>query len=229
MWGGAVRQRFANRACRVEVCCPKTFERFLEARFPLGIDAELNEVFDRAGAVIAFGDAKAIGRGAEEGIFIRTNKPNVKICSTDGVEIPVGTLSSDAGGAALSLTKDREWTFAGTVAVIENAEPFWQHEKALPDVDLAVYAGGNMSSRLVDWLASEAMAGSQIVHWGDYDPRGVAEYLRLFDRCAERVDSFVPNNIDQLMMHDKRSLWENQSRSLEALRPRISVRTSSAC
>ena len=217
---GAVRRRFVNRARRVEVCCQATFDRFLKSRFPLGIDADINDVFDRAGAVIAFGDAKAIGRGSEEAIFVRTAKPNITIRATDGTEIPVGVLSSDAGGAALSLTKDRQWTFNGTVAVIENAEPFWQHEKVLPDVDLAVYAGGNMSKRLVDWLASRAMSDCQLTHWGDYDPRGVIEYLRLFDRCADRANSFLPNDIEQLMQHGKRSLWQNQSSSLEKLRSR---------
>ena len=217
---GAVRRRFVNRARRVEVCCQATFDRFLKSRFPLGIDADINDVFDRAGAVIAFGDAKAIGRGSEEAIFVRTAKPNITIRATDGTEIPVGVLSSDAGGAALSLTKDRQWTFSGTVAVIENAQPFWQHEKVLPDVDLAVYAGGNMSKRLVDWLASNAMSDCQLIHWGDYDPRGVIEYLRLFDRCPSRAISFLPHDIDQLMQYGKRSLWENQSRSLENLRLR---------
>ena len=217
---GAVRRRFFDRARRIEVCCQVTFDKFVMSRFPLGVDAELNDVFDRAGAVVAFGDAKAIGRGSEEAIFVRTAKPRITIRATDGTEIPVGVLSSAAGGAALSLTKDRQWTFSGTVAVIENAEPFWQHEKVLPDVDLAIYASGNMSGRLLDWLASEAMSGCQIIHWGDYDPRGVIEYLRLFDRCTDRAAPFLPQGIELLMQHGKRSLWENQSSSLEKLRAR---------
>lgn len=221
---GAVQRRFIKRARRVEIRCLATFNKFLESRFPLGIDAKLNEVFDRAGAVIAFGNAKAIKRGSEEGIFVRTAKPEIVICSTDGAKIPVGVLSKDAGGAALSLTKDREWTFCGTVAVIENVEPFWQHEKVLPEIDLAVYASGNMSQRLVEWLTSEPMSGCQIIHWGDYDPRGVAEYLRLHDHCPDRVESFVPNTIDELMKHGKRKLWEVQSRSLEKLRKRAGNR-----
>ena len=219
---GAVQRRLIKRARRVEIRCQATFNKFVDSRFPLGIDAKLNEVFDRAGAVIAFGDAKAINRGSEEGIFVRTAKPGIVIRSTDGVEVPVGALSKDAGGAALSLTKDRDWAFSGTVAVIENVEPFWQHEKVLPDIDLAVCASGNMSRRLVDWLTSESMSGCQIIHWGDYDPRGVAEYLRLFDHCPDRVESFVPDSIDELMKHGKRKLWEVQSRSLEKLRKRTS-------
>ena len=142
------------------------------------------------------------------------------ICSVDGIEIPVGALSSDAGGAALSLTKKRTWQLKGTVAVIENVEPFWQHEKVLPQVDLAVCASGNMSRRLVEWLTSESMSECRIIHWGDYDPRGVAEYLRLHDRCPDRVCSYVPDSIESLMKHGKRKLWNSQSRSLEKLRSR---------
>ena len=67
------------------------------------------------------------------------------------------------------------------------------------------------------------MSGCHIIHWGDYDPRGVVEYLRLYDRCPHRVDSFVPSNIDQLMKYGKRKLWESQTRSLETIRHRTDI------
>lgn len=219
---GAIRQKVIRRAARVEVVNLRAFESFIESRHPLGIDASLNDVFDRAGAVIAFGDAKAIKTGAEQGIFIRTAKSNIAVREINGADdIPVGKLSTYAGGAALILNKDRKWEFSGSVAVIENAQTFWQHEKVLPDVDLAVYASGKMSGRLVQWLTSAAMSECEIIHWGDYDPCGVMEYLRLYDKCPDRVTSFVPANIDGLMKYGKRKLLSSQSRALEKLRTRV--------
>ncbi len=216
---GAVRKKLVGRANRIQIANRVAFDRFLKSRFPLGIDTELNDVFDRAGAIIAFGDAKAVRQGAEEGIFVRSVRPGVKIRCDDGeIVVPVGKLSSDAGGAALSLTIGRIWTFSGSVAVIENAETFWRYEKVLPEVDLAVYASGSMSGRLLAWLGSPAMASCLFMHWGDYDPRGVEEYLRLLEACPDRVDSFVPKNIEALMKYGNRKLWLKQSKHLERLR-----------
>jgi hypothetical protein len=83
------------------------------------------------------------------------------------------------------------WEFSGTIATIENEEPFWSHELILPDVDLAVYVRGKMSNRVIRWLASEPMKSCPITHWGDYDPIGVLEYVRLLRTCSERVRLFT--------------------------------------
>jgi hypothetical protein len=108
---------------------------------------------------------------------------------------------------------------SGTIAVIENAEPFWYHERILPSVDLAIYATGNMSARLIDWLSSAAMANCSFIHWGDYDPRGLCEYLRLHEACPGRVTTYVPNDIELLLQRfGNRDLLIKQAKDLERLR-----------
>lgn len=89
----------------------------------------------------------------------------------------------------------------------------------IPDVDLAIFASGRMSGRLLDWLASSAMQNCPIVHWGDYDPVGVAEYVRLVTRCGDRVQSFVPDDLPALIRcHGKRKLITDQVEILSRLR-----------
>lgn len=215
----AVRRKLMNRATRVRIVNQTAFSRFIESRFPLGIDTESLDALDRAAAVVAFGDAKAIRRGSEEGIILRSAYREMRLTSSDGLAtIPVGQLSADAGGAALQLTSGRRWTFSGRVVVVENVEPFWRYEQVLPHMELAVFACGNMSNRLVDWLVSDDLKSCSLVHWGDYDPRGVLEYLRLAERCPDRTSPFVPDHIESLMKYGNRRLLLRQRHLLDKLR-----------
>ncbi len=177
-------------------------------------------VTDRASAVTYFADAKVVRQSIEQGVFVRAAKLGVVINSADGeAELPVGKLTAEIGAAALPLSAGKTWMFKGTVVVIENADVFWRYEVVLPNVDVAILSGGRMSDRLVTWLASPGMSDCQIIHWGDYDPVGVSEYLRLVRVCSQRIVPFAPPEIDELLpKYGKRSLIVDQVQYLDRLR-----------
>jgi hypothetical protein len=219
---GALDLKPTAQGILLRICNHGAFQDFLDARCPGGLYVSIDEIEDRSAAVAAFGDAKALRRGPCEGVFIRSIKPNVMIVAGDGGAIPVTDLTRLAGGAALLLSDESQWSFAGTVAVVENAEAFWRHERVLAEVDLAVFACGKMSGRLVDWLASDFMGDCQITHWGDYDPIGVAEYVRLAQSCPGRVTSYAPPEVtDLLPKFGKRELITDQSAHLDRLRNKL--------
>lgn len=216
---GAVRWSSAGRGSRLFISDADAFDRFAQSRFPLGLDYSLDEIDDRASAVAIAGNAKAAKAANCEGLFVRSTKPNMKVVSRDGrVVVPVSDLTATAGGAALLLDDAHEWMFAGSIAVVENAETFWRHDRVMPDIDLAVFSVGTMSSRRVlAWLAS--LEDCSIVHWGDYDPVGVAEYLRLAVACRGDVTYFMPPLVEQLLpTHGKASLIAEQVEVLDRLR-----------
>lgn len=188
--------------------------------FPMGLDDPLDEIIDRATAVLSAGDAKRARRGACEGIFIRSVQAGTVVRSVDGAtELPVASLTATCGGAAILLDDDRRWSFEGTVAVVENAEAFWRHDRVL-NVDLAIYSAGRMSSRrLLDWLASPLMEECSFVHWGDYDPIGAAEYIRLLNACPGRVRMHIPEDLDSLLArYGNRKLLLKQKSVLDHIR-----------
>ncbi len=153
---------------------------------------------------------------------MRSVKSGISILAGDAKAVPVTDLTRLAGGAALLLSDELRWAFSGTVAVIENAEAFWRYERVLGDVDLAVFACGKMSSRLVGWLASDLMGDCHITHWGDYDPIGVAEYVRLAQSCPGRVTFHSPPEVtDLLPKFGKRELITDQSEHLDRLRNKL--------
>ena len=223
---GAVEFRRAKGGRGVVLCVTSrdAFDRFIAARFPRGLDVDISAIPDRATAVVTLADAKAIRHGVGEGIFIRSTKPAIEIRSLDdGISIPVSELTVKAGGIGIHLSPDKTWTFVGDIAVVENADAFWRYEIVLPDVDLAILGSGNMSSRLLQWLASPAMAQCRITHWGDYDPVGVCEYLRLVDACPARVETYAPATVDELLPKlGKRKLVIDQAGYLDRLRRRSS-------
>jgi hypothetical protein len=223
---GAVDFRPARhgRGVLLYVTNENALERFIKARLPGGANVDWSTISNRASAVACLADAKAVRKSVGQGIFVRSAKTNTIIRSLDGqVELPVGKLSSDAGGAAIQLSSGNRWAFAGTIVVVENADAFWQYEIVLPNVDLAVFGSGNLSDRLIEWLAASEMSACDIVHWGDYDPVGVCEYLRLAEACVNRVEPFAPMEVDALLpVYGKRSLVTRQPQYLERLRNKSS-------
>ncbi|MDB5389031.1 MAG: hypothetical protein JWM11_4677 [Planctomycetaceae bacterium] len=198
----------------------EAFNKFVGARLPQGLDVDISAVSDRATSVVMLADAKAVRKGIGQGILVRSIKPGIEIYSTDDEDrIHVSDLTNQAGVAAIQLSNERTWGFAGDIVVVENEDAFWRYDVVLPKADLAIFGSGNSSARLLQWLASPAMAQCRITHWGDYDPVGVCQYLRLVDACSDRVTSFAPPTIDELLpKFGKRELVTHQSQFLNRLR-----------
>ncbi len=216
---GAVGRRAAGRGDVVCIINRDAFELFIGRHFPLGLDALTAQAIDRVTGVQLLADAKAARRGRWEGVFVRSTKPGVELISNEGDRLPVADVTALSGGAAIALGGPRRWGFQGVVAIIENAEAFWQHERALPDIDLAVFACGRLSERVLAWLAAEELAGCDFVHWGDYDPVGCLEYLRLRERFGRRVRMHLPDRVPALLpKHGKADLITDQVAALVTLR-----------
>ena len=197
---GAVQIVPGVQGKRLRLANAEAFEKIVRTATPQGLESLDSLLSSRADAVDQFGDAKAIRAGNVQGIFIRSIKPNIFIRRAGSSEaVDVTAMTRIAGGAALMLRDGIEWTFAGTIATIENEEAFWSHDLILPHIDLAVYVRGKMSNCLLRWLASAPMASCQITHWGDYDPTGVAEFLRLRCACPGRVTLHVPEDLERLV------------------------------
>lgn len=216
---GAVGHRAAGRGDVVCITNVDAFELFVGCHFPLGLDAAAEDAVDRVAGVRLFGDAKVARRGRWEGVFIRSTKPGTELVSNEGQRLPVAELTALGGGTAIALGGARRWSCRGVVAIIENAEAFWQHDQLLTDVDLAVFSYGRLSERVLAWVASNDMGHCEILHWGDYDPVGCLEYLRLRERCGQRVRMHLPNCVSALLpLYGKADLIRNQVGALATLR-----------
>lgn len=210
----------SGRGIRLRIKSEASFTKFVDSRCPSGLDIDFSEIQNRTDAIVYLGDAKAFSYSVAEGVFVRATKPNVTLQSIETNKvISVSELTAIAGCASIQLSDSKSWTFRGSIAVVENADAFWLHERVIPDSDLIIFASGRISGRLLEWLTSPAMESDPILHWGDYDPVGVAEYIRLRTRCGDRVETFVPDDLEALLKrHGKRKLITDQVGMLGRLR-----------
>lgn len=213
----------SGRGIVLNVVNLEAFDRFIGSRLPHGLNVDAASIPDRATAVRLLADAKAVRQALAEGVLVRSTKSAIMISAVDGTTtVNVSDQTAQAGACALQLSAEKQWTFVGTVAVVENTDAFWRHDVVLPDVDVAIHGHGNTSARLLKWLGSPAMAQCRVIHWGDYDPVGVYQYLRLMKECPGRVSAFAPEMIEILLpRYGKAKLISAQVEYLLRIRKQI--------
>ncbi len=204
---------------RVVLQDKKALQSFIQALYPRGLTGgPAGDLLPHSLAVAHRRDAKKARRGAAEAVLLRGF--GQAVLSAGDEVLAVAHWTSKAGAAAL-LLNDRTpaWGAKGTVAVVENQEVFLHFEKLALPADLVLYAGGRLSGRVLDWLASPPMSACPIVHCGDYDPVGLDEYLRLSGACPGRARLHQPADLAGLFArYGKRELVEKGQAVLRRLR-----------
>lgn len=168
--------------------------------YPMGLSPVVTDGHPtpRAAAVGAVRNAKRGGRAAVEPVLLRVFRP-LPLQGLRGETLDAYHLTAVAGVAALTLTDKSAWSFAGTLAVVENLELFYQVEGIAPELDAALYAGGRLSGRVLAWLSGQPMQTTRIIHFGDYDPVGLSEFMRLKHVCGARATLHMPEDLSTLM------------------------------
>jgi hypothetical protein len=208
-----VREGAGRRVC---VRDRASVEAFARSRFP-DWDSTPVEAPARARSIARHRDAKRARTAEGEVVLLRGQIDGV--IEVSGVDLPVGTLTQRFGVASLLLQDGAQPRVQGRLAVVENLEAFLHYERLGTTADLALYARGRLSARVLKWLGSDALRDAEIVHCGDYDPVGLDEYRRLRATCGDRARLFVPEGLEDLLRrYGKATLLTGQSAVLRRLR-----------
>lgn len=211
----------AGAGRRVEVRDANTLSRFVARHYPAGLfgDAAPVEGIDRRTQALArYRDSKALGGLDFEIVEYRLS--GVSPLVIGGAPVGCSDANGSLGAFVLYETRgaDREIQFSGVVATVENPTVFIRYDWTVTGVDLAIATYGRMSRRLVDWLASESMRDTRVIHFGDYDPVGLSEFCRLDAVLGDRCSLFVPEQIEQLFLnYSDRELLSRSAGLLSAL------------
>lgn len=171
----------------------------------------------RSEAVAMYRDAKRAHRSTAEPVLVRA-VTSVR-ASRGGHTVDLLTLTAQTGAACLLVDDGPGWHIEGVIAVVENLEVFLHFERLGTDAALAIYAGGRLSRRVLDWLSSRVMAQCVFLHCGDYDPVGLDEYVRLREKLKDRVSLHVPRDLSFLLRrYGKRALLADSTAILHRLR-----------
>jgi len=191
----ALQRRRAGRGERLHLVQRAVLEQFIERRYPRGL--RQTGPADRAGAVRQLRSAKRGGHGSRVSSVICRVLQQRGLAVSGNPELDFSRLTKQLGVVAFTLGADRSPIASGRVITVENEDVFHRVETLCPEADLVIYTAGRMSERLIDWL-SEQSGLTEVTHAGDYDPVGVAEYLRLKNRLVQPVLLYVPADIELL-------------------------------
>jgi hypothetical protein len=190
------------------------FADFVRRNYPSGLLGSSEDLTPKSRAVAELRDSK---RARETGplMVLLRGFDNCVLRAGDKV-LAIAQWTKLAGVAAVCL-EGRQWKYTGAMVLVENLEVFWNFEKLKTDAQLAVYAQGRVSGRILNWLSSPAMAQARIIHCGDYDPVGLDEYLRLKTACPDRARLHLPDNLEDLLCrYGKRELLQGSNATLLA-------------
>ncbi len=202
---------------RIVIESAEHFREFIIGCYPSGLAAEHAALPPRASGVATYRDSKRSGSRNCEPVLLRGF--GEAVLSSEGNTMPVAELTATFGMASFINNGNYSFQYVGTVATVENLEMFMHFEDIRPEEKLAVYTGGRSSRLLLKWLASPGMSSCRIVHYGDWDPVGLDEYLRIKDVCPKRTSLFVPDNLEELFRrYSKSGLVEENTAVLQRLR-----------
>lgn len=211
---GALKEERSGTGWRIFVTNPEALERFADALYPQGLDS-VGGKMGRADAVAALRNAKRGSNRSGEPVLIRG-------FSDASLVLPLGRLdvlgiTHLCGSACFVLSDEVDWKYNGDrVALVENLEPFLRFEERFNDFDAAIYCAGRMSERFLRWLEFQTF---DIVHFGDYDPVGLQEFIRLKEHSGCRATLYVPENLARLVQrYGKPELLKDSSAILSGLR-----------
>jgi hypothetical protein len=149
----------------------------------------------RVAGVARFRNSKSFPADTPEIVCVRVWRDTALLL--DGQPVDAARSTERHGVFAFLLDAGGRHALAGSCALIENPALFATVERLSLPIDLAILGNGRVSQRLVDWLAAQTAVGFSLLHLPDYDPSGMAEFLRLHERLGARLRLHLPPDLDR--------------------------------
>ncbi len=197
--GGVLVAETSGRGEVVEVRKPEQLLAWARHKFP-SFEARWQgpAQFGRAQSVARRRSSKAGRNGVGAGV-LHLRAPSLCGGSVkyNGSKFPVHDLTVHNGLAACAITTDTQFEFTGQIVVVENLECFLNAERVLPSDALFLNGAGRLSDQLIACLGRSTFDPAPMLHWPDYDPVGLDDYVRLRRVLGERVALYVPEDIEK--------------------------------
>jgi len=179
-----------GRSDYIVVTKPENLHRYIENRFPGGLDSSPNS---RLEGVMLRGNSK-LGGNASSAILICRVFSNK---STTNVSVNPKDITEEMGLFSVSINSENytQMRVSGKVSIVENLDVFMKIECFIESLDIAIYSGGILDSRIIGWL-NECDDISQIIHAGDYDSTGLKEFIRYERELKHNVEFYLNEDIE---------------------------------
>ena len=185
-------------------------------KFPNGLEFRQE---GRLGGILSSRDSKKGGRASKVPVTMRL----VSESSDRSMGFAAQELTKKNGIVSV-LTDYSNNSLNGKIVIVENFDCFLHAERFVENSDVVIYAGGKIDSRLLEWIDNSKEI-TKIVHMGDYDPVGLAEFVRINTNCSQDCEFYIHAdiNIEIFKKYGKSSLVSDKrnSKTLEKLRESI--------
>lgn len=193
---GVLVEEHSGRGKRIEVRQRESLNRWIEANYPSGLEGTCTPLSARAESVANFRNTK---RGRPLGAALVHMRGFGQCRLVRGTsDQPLAAMTTAFGVAGVVIDPTQPWQLVGTLGVVENMELFMQIEHVAPQLDAALWSAGPLSGYVLDWFRQQEQL--RIVHFGDYDPVGLSEYLRCRAILGERVQLHVPPDFEERLI-----------------------------
>jgi hypothetical protein len=190
---GVIEEARGGAGRRLIVRNPAALRAFATQEVPLaGTSAQLGS---RVRGVACFRDSKAAAsdtpllvavRAWSEVALTRRSKPTGAAAAT-----------AEHGAFCFFLRELDAYVLDTACALVENPAVFTQFERLCLPVNFVIYAQGRVSGRLLQWLAAQRAPEFSLLHLPDYDPVGLAEFVRLREVLGVRVRLHLPLDLNE--------------------------------
>ena len=182
--------RREGRSDYIVVTKPENLHRYIENRFPGGLDSSPNS---RLEGVMLRGNSKLGGNASSAILVCRVFSNN----STTNVSVNPKDITEEMGLFSVSINSENytQMRVSGKVSIVENLDVFMKIECFIESLDIAIYSGGILDSRIIGWL-NECDDISQIIHAGDYDSTGLKEFIRYERELKHNVEFYLNEDIE---------------------------------
>lgn len=181
--------------------------QFITSLFPEATVADDESA--RLRSVAQFRQTKVLSNDLPEVVTVRAWSGSAGLRSHQ-VVAPAAELTQQHGVFSFLLADQETYSLHGSIALVENPALFLQFERLGLNASIALYGRGICSERMLSWLSSQSAPDFQLWHLPDYDPVGLAEYVRLKAALGERVHLYLPGGLDRLFaQYSNRGLLHN--------------------
>jgi hypothetical protein len=207
----SLRRSGAGRVVVTEY--PERFTKYLENHYPSGLESAITGAKNRTEAVAYFRNAKKKNITDREALLFKAYSSSNDLLYLNDIPLPAKEWCNMAGIGALQLCDTDSITLKGKIGLIENIDVFWFFEKLDLELDIIFYSGGRLSNRFMNKLIVNN--SFSLMHFGDYDPVGIDEYLKR-KKVVPATTFFIPENIEALFANygKKELLYKDNTRSI---------------
>ena len=193
--GGALIEDASGRGSVVVVRRPDVLLEWARQQYPVSSgEWTISRESDRARSVLIRRASKA-GGAAAGATVLHVRAIGDASMLVDGVDFPVAKLTSHFGVTACLVRSDTRLALGASALLVENLACFLAAEAIVPTAGIAMNSSGKISDALIRCLARSSFT-STLLHLPDYDPVGLADYLRLKSALGDRVSLYVPPDVE---------------------------------